>query len=115
MTEETASLVTKMFDIRREMIACPKSDCGAEGTITLNGRNQVGPMVKCGKCSRKTSGWQIASLLGIPPDSPSTTIEAPATDRVEALKETNAALKKANKEQAKQIEKLQKTNTRLLN
>ena len=104
-----------MFDIRRDMLSCPKSDCDAEGMLTLNGKNHVGPMEKCTKCSRKTSGWQLASLLEITPDSPSTPIKQLAIDQLEALEEANTTRKKTNQEQAKQISTLQKTNTRLLN
>ena len=114
MTKETISLVTKMFTTRREMIACPKLDCRAERTLSLNGKNHVGPIVKCSNCSRKTSEWQLANLLGITPDPPNTAKELPSIDPLEALKETNAVLQKANQEQAKQIENLQKTNTRLV-
>ena len=115
MKEETINLITKMFNIRRYMLACPKPDCDAEGMLPLNGKNHVGSKAKCTKCSRKTSGWQLASLLGITPDSPSTPIKQPAIDPLEALKEANGALQKTNQEQAKQISTLQKTNTRLLN
>ena len=36
MTEETVCLVTKILEIKRELIAYHKSDRGAEGTLTLN-------------------------------------------------------------------------------
>ena len=115
MTEETISLVTKMFDIRREMIACTRTDCDAQRILTVNGRNHMEPIVNLSKWSRKTSGWQLASLSGIPPDSSSTPIEPPAIDPLEAIKADNTAPQRINQEQAEQIENLQKTNTRLLN
>ena len=98
MTEENIGLVTKMFDIRREMTACTKTDCDAQGILTLNGRNHMEPMLKLSKCSRKTSEWQLASLLGVIPDSSSTPIEPPATDPLEAFKAANTAMQKTNQE-----------------
>ena len=114
MPDATIELVTKTFEIRRENIACPKEDCGATGTLSHNGMNHVGPMAKCTKCTRKTSGWKLAGLCGITPDSE--TVEEPAPeDPIATLKAANQALRKANAEQAKQIEALQATNSRILN
>lgn len=64
---------------------------------------------------QKTSGCRLASFLGITPESSSARIGSPAVDPLEALKAMNGELQKANQEQAKQIEYLQKTNTRPLN
>ena len=115
MKEETISLVMKMLNIRRDMFACPKPNRDAQRMLTLNRMKHVGPMAKCSKCSRKKSGWQLVSLLGITPDSPSTPIEQSAVEPLEAVKAANAALQKTNQETAKQIGTLQKTNTQLLN
>ena len=115
LSQETNSLVTKMFDIRRETLTCPKPDCDAEVMLILNGCNHLGPMAKCNKCARKISGWQLANLLGITPHHPTTATEQPTEGPLQALKAANTALQKTNQEQAKKIENLQKTNTRMLN
>ena len=94
MSEETLSLFTKVLDIRREIIACPKSDCDAEGSLILSGKNQVGSMAKFVKCCRKTSGWKLANLVGITPKSLSTPKEPPAINPLKAPKATNTALQK---------------------
>ena len=65
MPDATIELVIKTLEIRREINACPKEGCDAVGTLTLNGRNHVGPMAKCTECTRKTSGWKLAGICGI--------------------------------------------------